>query len=150
MSSFFTFWIEYDATPARWERLNLEKSFEFLLTALYWKLGLWEYGPLGKPTKINDATLARWKKLNVHGKPKKDKHFYPQGNARGDDHAELFHNQQQVRNGEVQVLKIKAWILSLERKKLFFRFRSKLPVVSNLTAMNMCVNIFPNPHCHCL
>ena len=68
---------------------------------------------------------------------KKDKNFYPQGDARGDDHAELFHNQQQVRNGEVQVLEIKTWILSLERKKLFFRFRSKLPVVSNLTAMNM-------------
>ena len=73
MSSFFTFWIEYDATPARSERLDLEKSFEFLLTTLYWKLGLWQYGSFGKPTKINDATLARWKRLNVHGKPKRIK-----------------------------------------------------------------------------
>ena len=69
---------------------------------------------------------------------KKDKNFYPQGDARGDDHAELFHNQQQVRNGEVQVLETKTWILLLEKEKSFiFRFRSKLPVVSNLTAMNM-------------
>ena len=56
-----------------WETLDLEKSFEFLLTTLYWKLGLWQYGSFGKPTKINDATLARWKRLNVHGKPKRIK-----------------------------------------------------------------------------
>ena len=60
------------------------------------------------------------KKTECPWKAKKDKNFYPQGNARGDDHAELFHNQQQVRNGEVQVLETKTWLLSLEKEKALF------------------------------
>ena len=60
------------------------------------------------------------KKTECPWKAKEDKNFYPQGNARGDDHAELFHNQQQVRNGEVQVLEIKTWILLLEKEKTLF------------------------------
>ena len=87
------------------------------------------------------------KKTECPWKAKKDKNFYPQGNARGDDHAELFHNQQQVRNGEVQVLEIKTWILSLEKEKALFQVSVKAPGRLQLNG-NEHVNIFPNPHCH--